>query len=408
MKNKLLRIIWIIAFFAMLGLGVTAVTKGLIVNREYSELEKRKLKSLPDVSKTGVFSKKTNKRLEKALSDHFLWRDGLVSVKTRLDIMSGKNVIDKILISDNKLIEIYDIYDFEDSQIEENIGYLTDFVKMVSAGIGKEHVKCVFVPSKAEIYNELIPEYLKVSQEPEKLSQNVIDKFKERFDCGDDKEDLSGTVVDIEDVLKKHKSEYIYYNTDHHWTTLGAYYAFEKLYQNTGENSGETPGKKPEETRSAYKQIPVCSDFLGTDYNRIHYYDEMDTICKYEIEEADAATMTIDNSGEKEEKGSIYDESALKTADKYNYFMSGNYSCIDIKTGTKNGKVLMLIKDSFANSLIPFLCTKYEYISVIDLRYVNSIATDYVSSGKYKKIDDVLIINNCQKFMQDAHQYNLK
>lgn len=209
------------------------------------------------------------------------------------------------------------------------------------------------------------------------------------------KEDADRMVIDLRPVLKPHTDEYIYYLTDHHWTSLGARYAYQELREALGF----------EDKNTTESETAVADDFLGTDYNRIHYYQKPDVIHRYDIPEANTASIEINDSGEKKKYNSIYDEKSLKTADKYNYFFSGNYSAITVNTDAKNDKTMLLIKDSFSNALVPFLCQDYKTIIMVDLRYVNSSATDYLPEGKVP--DDVLIVYNEEKFMQDTHQMNL-
>ena len=208
------------------------------------------------------------------------------------------------------------------------------------------------------------------------------------------KEKAEGMVIDLRPTLKAHVDEYIYYRTDHHWTTLGALYAYQAMMNPTGPDI------------SKYKTETIEEGFLGTDYNRIHYYKNADTITHYVIPEADSAEMEINDSGDISQKQSIYEKNALQTADKYNYFFSGNYSAITIKTGAQNDKTLLIVKDSFTNSLAPFLCENYKTIILVDLRYVNSSIYDYLP--KEGKLDDVWIVCNEEKFMQDTHQMYLQ
>ncbi len=226
-----------------------------------------------------------------------------------------------------------------------------------------------------------------ISNEKETDSQpaDISPEIKEQAESAADK-----MVVDLRPILAEHAGEYIYYNTDHHWTTLGAEYAYRELF--------------PEKKNSIDTEM-VTDEFLGTDYNKIHYYKSMDSITNYKIPEAESATMEINDSGDLSNRASIYDTEALQKADKYDYFFSGNYSAITVKTGANNGKTLLIVKDSYSNSLIPFLCSDYSTIIMVDLRYVNSSIYDYLPAGMMP--DDIIIAYNEEKFMQDTHQMYL-
>ena len=244
----------------------------------------------------------------------------------------------------------------------------------------------------------------------------------------------SNMIIGLRSVFEKNKDEYIYYLTDHHWTMFGAGLAYGELLRNMlgdineseshisdgttnqteqGNLSGNSDIDRQDQNGSQknddfLKSIgfeTVSDDFLGTDYNRIHFYGKKDEISKPEIPEADKASIVINNSGDVIKKDSIYDTEALKTADKYNYYFGGNYSSVVVNTDAKTDKKLLIIKDSYANSIVPYLCRDYKTIIMVDPRYISSGVTGYIPEGV--KLDDVLIVYNEEKFMQDTHQFYL-
>ena len=131
-----------------------------------------------------------------------------------------------------------------------------------------------------------------------------------------------------------------------------------------------------------------------------------DVITRYDISTAENCELEYDISGDKENRSSLYDESALDTEDKYNYFLGGNYGVIKIHTGKANGKSLVLIKDSFANCMVPYLTSNYENIVMLDLRYLNSSVFDTLN--EMEQIDSVIVLFNEEKFMQDGHLWLLE
>ena len=467
-KAKKLHIIQVIFFLLILCAGSGALICGACEGRTSSELEKRELAEFPAVNANDIFSGRFESDFSEALSDHIVGRDLFVTAKTWAQIALGKKEINGIYIDEDRLIDTYLSSDFYDGQIKINIKALTDFMATCAGEIGPEHVKAVLVPSKCSLYRDDLPEYMPVSkradtiageirdelavklasipvqavaeQEDEKdeeteeddemtsddedsdesvfddedSDENIFDDEDSDESINDDEdtdEDISDDkntekksvyidpkkadqmVIDLRSVLEEHKSEYIYYLTDHHWTTRGAAYAYQTLFPAAG---NIVDGKT--ET--------VAESFLGTDYNKIHYYKNKDKIMRYVIPEADTARMTINDSGDRSQHDSIYEKKALSTSDKYNYFLSGNYSAIEVDTNAKNDKTLVIIKDSYTNSLLPFLCREYKKIIMIDLRYVNSSVYDYIPEGV--KPDDFLIVYNEEKFMQDTHQMYLK
>ena len=94
---------------------------------------------------------------------------------------------------------------------------------------------------------------------------------------------------------------------------------------------------------------------------------------------------------------SLYDESYLEKVDKYSYFLGGDYGIVDIKTNIDNDKTLVIIKDSFANSIIPFLSLHYERIILLDTRYFGGSIPEYI---KDLEVDEILFVMNIQNFSQ--------
>ena len=257
-------------------------------------------------------------------------------------------------------------------------------------------------------------------------------------------------VISLRQVMEAHKNEYIYYLTDHHWTASGAGYAYDEIDRSMDSGETDEQGSRAfadrSDARAPVKTKVVSKDFLGTDYNRIHFYRKKDEIHQplvssdslktghdevdistsdvdvassdktgydrsdlpasdMDVASPDNAVIEINDSGDIIRKTGIYDDAALKTADKYNYFLGGNYSSVVIHTGAGSGRTLLLVKDSYANSLIPYLCMDYETIIMVDPRYVSSGVTGYVPDDI--KPDDVIIVYNEEKFMQDTHQMYL-
>ena len=274
--------------------------------------------------------------------------------------------------------------DFDEDEEEEDVE--------ISSGESEENSD---IENNLDAETDSSDEFLVVDEgssagNPDADADSDVEVESVYFDTRTIEKNAHDMVIDLTDTFSAHKDEYIYYMTDHHWTSLGAKYAYMK-YMNISD------------VQTSY--ATVSEDFLGTDYNRIHYYKKYDVIDRYNISEAETATMQINDSGDVRQFDHIYDDDALKTRDKYNYFLRGNYSQITIKTNAGSGKTLLIIKDSFANSMIPFLCAEYEKIIIVDPRYINSGVLNNIND---EKPDDILILYNTEKFMQDTHQMYLE
>lgn len=357
--------------FMVLLLGL-AGKEALSHQRTYSPVEKRELQTRPEISITKVLDGRFQKKYESYLRDQFPGRDHWVSFQTDMELFMGKNEIHNVYIGKNHyLLEHYTEKEFDPQQISKNLQALEKFV-----GKAKQNadVHVMMVPTKSWILREKLPAFA-----PHYKEQKFYDALQQKLE----KEDV---LISVEPVLDAHKEEEIYYRTDHHWTTLGAWYAYEQYTKAVGGDLQRAQGKK--------KFRCISKDFYGTTYAKINYARQADKIEIYEL--ADKLRVVY-NMGEKKTK-TLYDFSFLKTADQYSVFTGGNQAVLEITGGIKNGKTLLLIKDSFANSILPFLAEDYEKLVVVDLRQLN------VSGDRLLEMfspTDILILYNSAQFAQD-------
>ena len=357
--------------FMVFLLGL-AGKEALSHQRTYSPVEKRELQTRPEISITKVLDGRFQKKYESYLRDQFPGRDHWVSFQTDMELFMGKNEIHNVYIGKNHyLLEHYTEKEFDPQQISKNLQALEKFV-----GKAKQNadVHVMMVPTKSWVLREKLPAFA-----PHYKEQKFYDALQQKLE----KEDV---LIFVEPVLDAHKEEEIYYRTDHHWTTLGAWYAYEQYTKAVGGDLQRAQGKK--------KFRCISKDFYGTTYAKINYARQAD---KIEIYEPADKLRVVYNMGEKKTK-TLYDFSFLKTADQYSVFTGGNQAVLEITGGIKNGKTLLLIKDSFANSILPFLAEDYEKLVVVDLRQLN------VSGDRLLEMfspTDILILYNSAQFAQD-------
>lgn len=357
--------------FMVLLLGL-AGKEALSHQRTYSPVEKRELQTRPEISITKVLDGRFQRKYESYLRDQFPGRDHWVSFQTDMELFMGKNEIHNVYIGKNHyLLEHYTEKEFDPQQISKNLQALEKFV-----GKAKQNadVHVMMVPTKSWVLREKLPAFA-----PHYKEQKFYDALQQKLE----KEDV---LISVEPVLDAHKEEEIYYRTDHHWTTLGAWYAYEQYTKAVGGDLQRAQGKK--------KFRCISKDFYGTTYAKINYARQAD---KIEIYEPADKLRVVYNMGEKKTK-TLYDFSFLKTADQYSVFTGGNQAVLEITGGIKNGKTLLLIKDSFANSILPFLAEDYEKLVVVDLRQLN------VSGDRLLEMfspTDIMILYNSAQFAQD-------
>ena len=204
--------------------------------------------------------------------------------------------------------------------------------------------------------------------------------------------------VDIFEALNPHKDEYIYFKTDHHWTALGAYYAYCEFMNVRGEEPIPI---------DRYETFEI-QNFLGSAYTKTldkSLEANPDTIKVY-LPFVDYDYTMYNGTTPSNKK--VIDLSFAEKKDKYNVFISsGGGTWSVIKTEIKNGKKLLVIKDSFGNAIIPFFLPHYEEIYIMDSRFYNS---DFTKMGVPQFVDhygiqEVAIMNymedvNWPEFMQ--------
>ena len=198
----------------------------------------------------------------------------------------------------------------------------------------------------------------------------------------------------VTDALRAHKDEYLYYRTDHHWTTLGAYYAYEQFCK----AKGITPTPLSSYTVDEY------DGFLGTFYRDSNQNAEMaanpDKVVAYHPLSTEATLDYVDNNGQTLRGKIIYDESDAPASLKYGTFITGDnsYSVINNPDVT-DGSSCVVVKESFGNAFVPFLTDHYQTIHVIDYRYWKGSLSQFVTENN---VQDVLFVNNLSAIRSTA------
>ena len=312
----------------ILGLSFTLV---LSPKRSYSPIENRMLATFPSLSIESVADKSFAKGVSTFCADHMPLREWLISLDTEVDLMLGKLESRGVMLGKNQnLIKRLEYESFD--KLAYNLSQIEDLKNIAENGF-------VFAcaPRGVDVLRDFCPSFFDGEQ------------------CDKAFEYLSEADIFTKVLRQKaDEGEYVFYKTDHHWTTLGAYYAYLIL----AERLGYAPLHLSE-----FKEESVCDDFLGTTYSSILLPNASpDKITAYRCENEPKVT---DLSTGK--RLSLYDESALEKSSKYDFFLGGNRALLRVEGEGKPR--LTVIKDSFANSLIPFLSLHYE-LDVIDPRYI--------------------------------------
>lgn len=382
----------VVVFIAIIS--VFTMLSVFMPKSDFSEAENRALKERPELAFDTLLSGDYQEEYETYLSDQFVGREFFVALTTRLALMTGKKDVNGVYLgAEDYLIEKYAMSDFDEMLVSDNIWYLSEFLTHMVCLYGNQHVQCMLIPSKGTALSGLLPDYAEPFD-----SRFVVDELKQATADTDDAS-ADGLVFDLTETLAGHSDEYIYYRTDHHWTTLGAFYAYQ-AYQKL---RGETP-VSPE----AYTVDEVTDAFLGTTYDKVQLECRPDSINVYRPKASSGGVLVTFDDGAMVWDG-YYDDTYLEKKDKYSYFFGGNTAKIQITTGAGNGKCLLLLKDSFSNSFVEFLESDYEFIYMVDLRYAEGNIYDLMEEiDAEHAISDVLVMYNTEKLMQDDNLWKLE
>ena len=342
--------------------------------REFSERENRYLQLRPEFSFSSLFSGDYTARFESYTTDQFPFRDFWTTVKARCELLSGKRENNGVYYcGDGELITRFDAPD--DGFVRENAGFVRTLTENVDAP-----VYFALIPGASEIRSDRLP-----PNAPNDSQSSVIESAYAE----------SGAVnVDMLAALSDHSGEYIYYRTDHHWTTLGAFYGYNALRGTLGLSPAEL---------SSYDRETISESFYGTAYSSSGFsWVPPDTMESF-VSDDGAVVITNYNTGSPE-ASTLYDAGALEKKDKYTYFLGGNSPRITIETGAGEKPSICIIRDSYSDCFVPFLLEDFSRIDLLDLRYFKDSVSDYIADGGF---DAVLVMYSVSNFSTDGNLFML-
>ena len=358
MRNKI-----ITSFFCLL-LAVSTLAGLLLPDRYYSEREKRTLMQKPKFTVANFISGEFSDELEKYLTDQVPLRDGWVTMKTYMELAIGKREsVGVYICKDKYLMDKFTSY--SKKQLVANAAALVDLQeKLAAEGIS---MNTILVPMAAQVLTDKLPAYAPVADYAAILQVLT--------DAGVD-------TTDVLSALAAHSSENIYYRTDHHWTSLGAYYAY-CAWRGIEPNVDE------------WTQEVLCDDFYGTTWNKV----PLPTVPAEEITAwYKHINRSVSYNNGQYETDSIYERKYLSGSDQYAVFLNSNQAQTVIEGSGKSGK-LLLIKDSYGNTFSQFPVEDYAEVHVLDLRFFKG---DVVEYAKENGITDTLVLYGTQSFVKDT------
>lgn len=362
-----------VLFCTFLGLMVTA--NALTPDKDFSQVENRALAQKPKLNADTLLSGSFMSDYETYVNDQFVLRDLWVAGKALAERTLGKQENNNVYFAQGgSLITRFDEPDA--TRVDRNLQKVNQFAEKVEVP-----VTLGLIPTQACIWADKLP-----ANSPNYDQKLVLDKV------------YGGTslpTADLYTTLMAHKDEGIFYRTDHHWTSLGAYYGYVAL----ADALGYTPAPL-----NQYQKTTISKEFYGTVFSssgvRWVKPDEMDTYVPEEGIKVSSLTCDADWNVLSREERQLYDESFLDKKDKYSMFLGGNQPLAVVETPNTDKPKLLIIRDSYTDSLVPFLTPHYSEIHLADLRYCKAALSDYVTKAG---IDQVLVLYSVPNFTSDAN-----
>lgn len=338
---------------------------------DYSSSEKRYLQKFPDTNVEKVLSGDFGSEFETFFADQFPQRNTWVGLNAYTALAEGNNGASGVYNCKNGYLINKPVS--TENNLDKNIGAVADFAKSIDTP-----TTVMLVPSTGYIVDDVLPTF--------------HDKYNDDEDISKISSTLSKDKIGFVDLRERFKSEYkngsqLYYKTDHHWTTKGAYTGYQELCKALG----ITPIDDSTLKKDSYP------DFYGTTYSSSGFWltpsDNIEIWNNPKNSDRNISVKITEGANIKT-SGSMYFTDHLKEDDKYPVFIDGNHALTEItNTNAKNGTIL-LIKDSFSHSLAPFLAENYSKVVLVDMRYYKESVSDLVTTYNPEQVVVLYGIDN--------------
>ena len=362
-------------FSVSLVILILSVGSLLLPDREKSDNENRYLTQAPKFDIEDILEGKYEEKLEEYLSDQIIGRENWIKIMSTVSTSIGYSDVNGVyILNDGRLIERKTASEFNYDRYKRNLENVREFSKEVKEG--GTRIRMLLVPTAAYSYRD---------------SFNSSTNFDEGSAMDLAKDTLGDMYIEFRDALVPDGSHDYYYMTDHHWNYYGAEKGADAYLESIGMDLKD--------------HIPesLTDDFMGTLYSKVLLSERIrDSI---EIPQG-TEDLNIKVTIEDEEYDSVYFLDRLGNKDKYELFFGGNYDRVDIvnrEKGAGSMPKLLIIKDSYANSFVPFILDDFSEITMIDTRYYRDSVKDLCLDGEY---DDVLILYSIPNFSEEKLELN--
>lgn len=365
-KSSVIQTVIFLAFIGLLFL------LGLILpKKSFSERENRSLQTAPQFRFSDLLSGKFTPAYEDFVTDQFPFRDSWTTLKAGAELAAGKDANNGIFLCEGEtLLEPYT------APAQDDLDFNLDAVNALAENVDVP-VYFALIPSAAEIHRDLLPDGA-----PNDSQLRTIEYAYDR---------VTAQCADVSAALLAHADEDIFFRTDHHWTTRGAYYGYAAL--------ADAMGFDPVPL-SDYTETVVSTDFYGTTYSSSGFsWVKPDVISTFVP--SDGCVVTNYPQGAAV-PGRMYEESFLSAKDKYSYFYGGNTPLLTVQTQHSDAPKLLILRDSYMDTLSPYLTAHFSELHILDLRYYRNSVKSYAAEHD---IDAVLVCYSVKNFAEDTNLF---
>lgn len=350
--------------------GISLVTGE---DRAFSETENRVLATMPSLSLYSIKDGSFMRDFETYLTDQFVFRDGIIRLKTVADRMVGKTKTGGVYIGkDGYLFSVPT--PFDEKRTEEVMEKISAFAESNA----DSHIGFMLSPNSSYVYKEHLPDRLTLEDQRYRIQdiENCTLSDKVEF-------------INLSELFVSKKDEVqLFYKTDHHWTTRAAHIAFTELMEKW---------KKPTEEIS-FRFFTAADGFQGTLSSKSGVTSASDII-EICVPQNSSLTYVVDYENGENKTATLFDGSKLEEKNKYEVFTGGNHGIITIRTTSPSKDTLLLIKDSYANCMLPMLTPMFAKIVVIDPRYTQEKISAITEENTFSHI---LFLYNLNTFLEDT------
>lgn len=349
----------------------------ILPDRSFSAEENRSLRTFPRFTWERLFDGSFSEEINEYFADQFPMRDGLVGLKGASENALLKSENNGILRGkDGQLAQrLFDVRAADGSVIADCDGFNAEHIRKAGEALTRTN-ESLDLPFTVLLTGRTLDVAASAFAYPREESDALLAAVRASIGDGVD------YVETVPELRRRYDAgESVYYRTDHHWTTLGAYYAYVELMRSFGMESEIIP---PE----SFSRQTVSDSFYGTAWSAGGMKQiRPDSMELWLLGNEDEFTVTADGRALE----GLYSYSYLEKKDKYSVFLDGTHDVVTVKKEGEERQTLLLLKDSFANALAPFLAQHFDLV-LLNLSSTRNDYTNLTARVTEYDADRVLIV----------------